>query len=248
MLQPSKFESPVLVTSSKDTEAELLGRFHYITLVRNRPRTVGTWRVTTTSQLIADRVAQLLGGHVERNPRRNQFEILTTSSTVEVLLSGPDALYIRWQRDDRSTCDGVIPADRHPCRCPVAVEQRRAAAKQGDGCQPRAEVRFHFRDDQLVGVFGLASGDWSFVELVATAQAALSSRDAGGLVRAQLELRRSLHTLHSGMVLPYTRPVLTVLSDYRSTALVNESHDPTGTAPIASAFERGRFSGVGQVG
>jgi hypothetical protein len=77
----------------------------------------------------------------------------------------------------------------------------------------------------MAGVFGLASDDWSFVELIATAQVALSSRDAGCLVRAQLELRRSLHTFHSGMVLPYTRPVLVVLSDYRSTALVNESHD-----------------------
>jgi hypothetical protein len=153
-------------------------------------------------------------------------------------LSGPNALYIDWQRGDRRTCDGATEADHQPCICPVAVEQRRAAAKQGYGCQPRAEVRFHFRDDQMAGVFGLASDDWSFVEPIAMAQAALSSREAERPVRAQLELRRSRHTLHSGMVLPYTRPVLMVLSDYRSTALVNESHDRTGTAPMPSACER----------
>jgi hypothetical protein len=50
MLQPSRFESLVLAMSSIDAEAELLGRFHYVTLVRNRPRTLGTWRVATTSR------------------------------------------------------------------------------------------------------------------------------------------------------------------------------------------------------
>jgi hypothetical protein len=58
----------------------------------------------------------------------------------------------------------------------------------------------------------LVSEDWSFVELVATAQATLSSWKAGRPVRALLELRRSLHTLHSGVLLPYTRPVIKLLS------------------------------------
>lgn len=51
-----------------------------------------------------------------------------------------------------------------------------------------------FRDDQMAGVFALVSDDWSFVEPIATAQPALSSRKAGRPVRALLELRRSLHT------------------------------------------------------
>jgi hypothetical protein len=222
MLQPSKFETPVFIGSSRDAESELVGRFHYTTLVRNRPRSLDTWRVATTSQLIADRVAQLLGGEIQQDPRRNQIEILTTSSTVGILLSGPDALSIGWQRDDRSTCDGVTQADRQPCLCPVALEQRRAAAKQGYGCRPRAEIRFRFRADQIAGLFGLVSDDWSFVELIATAQAAVSRRKAGRPIRALLELRRSLHTLHSGMVLPYTHPLIMLPSDYRPTALVND--------------------------
>ena len=114
MLQPSKFETPVLIGRSRDAEAELVGRFHYTTLVRNRPRTLDTWRVATTSQLTADRVAQLLGGEIQQDPRRNQIEILTTSSTVGILLSGPDALYIGWQRDDRSICDGVPKPTANP--------------------------------------------------------------------------------------------------------------------------------------
>jgi hypothetical protein len=64
----------------------------------------------------------------------------------------------------------------------------------------------------MAGVSGFVSDDWSFVELIATAQATLSSRKAGRPVRALLELRRSLHTLQCGVVLPYTRPVIKLLS------------------------------------
>jgi hypothetical protein len=213
MLQPSKFESPVFTASCKGTEAGTAGRFHNTKMVCNRPRTLHTWRVVTTSQLTADRVAQLLGGHVEQGPRKDEIDILTTSSAVGILLSGANALYIDWQRDDGSTCDGVADFNRQPCICLVALEQRRAAAKLGYGCRPRAALRFRFRDYQMAGVFGFVSDDWSFVELIATAQATLSSRNAGRPVRALLELRRSLHTLHSGVVLPYTRPVIMLLSD-----------------------------------
>jgi hypothetical protein len=210
MLQPSKFESPVF-TASRGTEAGTVGRFHYTRVVRNCPRTLHKWRVVTTSQLTADRVAQLLGGHLEQRPRRDGIEILTTSSEVGILLSGANALYVDWQRDDGRTCDGVAEVNGQPCICPVALEQRRAAAKLGYGCRPRAAVRFRFRDDQMAGVFGFVSDDWSFVELIAMAQATLSSRKARRPVRALLELRRSLHTLQSGVVLPYTRPVIKLL-------------------------------------
>jgi hypothetical protein len=90
-------------------------------LVRNRPRTLDTWRVVTTSQLAADRVAQLLGGHIEQDPRTDCIEILTISSAVGILLSGPNALYIDWQRDDRRACDDVTEGDRQPCICPGSV-------------------------------------------------------------------------------------------------------------------------------
>jgi hypothetical protein len=76
MLQPSKFESPVFTASCKGTEVGTVGRFHYTKVVRNRPHTLHTWRVVTTSQLTADRVAQLLGGHVEQGHTRDGIEIL----------------------------------------------------------------------------------------------------------------------------------------------------------------------------
>jgi hypothetical protein len=196
-------------------EAELIGRFHYTALIHNRPRTLGTWRVTT-SPLTADCVARLLGGHVQQTSTGGVAEIMTTSSTIGILLAGPGALYIGWQRTDRSTCDGATQDDCQPCICPADFAQRRAAAKQGYGCRPHAEVRFRLQHGQTAGVFAIASEDWSFVELVTTIQAALSSRETRRPVKAQVGLQRTLHTLCDGTVLPYTRPDIRILGDHHS--------------------------------
>jgi hypothetical protein len=222
MSLPLQAESPVLVTSIKVGEVELVGRLHYVAVVRNRPRTLGTWRVTTESPRAADRIAQVLGGHIQQDSTAGLAEILTTSSTIDILLTESTALYIGWQRDDKNTCDGITRDDRQVCVCPADHELRRAAAKQGRGCRPRAKVLFRLLNDQAVGVLEFVNDDWSFVELVSATQAVLSSREGRGPIRAQLGLRRSLHTLPSGMVLPYTRPVITLFGDHRWSSPVSE--------------------------
>jgi hypothetical protein len=215
MSLPLQAKSPLLVTNIKDCEVELVGRLHHVAVVRNRPHTLGTWRVTTERPRTADRIAQVLGGYIQQDPTADVAEILTTSSTIDILLTESTALSICWQRDDKNTCDGITRDDRQVCICPADHELRRAAAKQGRGCRPRAKVVFRLLDDQAVGVLEFVNDDWSFVELVSATQAVLSSREGKGLVGAQLGLRRSLHTLPSGMVLPYTRPVITLLGDHR---------------------------------
>lgn len=205
MLQPIQAESPVLIRSIED-EVELVGGLQYVALVRNRPRTLGTWRVATKGPRTADRIARLLGGHVQEDSTGDLAEVLTTSSTIDILLMGPNALHIGWQRDDRNACDDGTQGDHWGCICPADFELRRAAAKQGRGCRPRAEIRFRLQKDQMVGVLGFVSDDWSFVELVTTTQAILSGGEGRGPVRAQLGLRRSLHTLRSGIVLPTPAP------------------------------------------
>jgi hypothetical protein len=222
MSLPLQAESPVLVTTIDVGEVELVGRLHHVAVVRNRPRTLGTWSVTTESPRIADRIAQVLGGHIQQYPTADLAEILTTLSTIDILLSESTSLYIGWQRDDKNTCDGITQHDRQVCICPADRELRRAAAKQGRGCRPRAKVLFRLLDDQAVGVLEFVNDDWSFVELISAAQAVLSSRGGRGPVRAQLGLRRSLHTLPSGMVLPYTRPVIKLLGDHRWSSPVSE--------------------------
>jgi hypothetical protein len=209
----AEISSEGLLPGAAQAKAELVGRFHYIMLVRNRPRTLGAWRVTTTSPFTADRVAQLLGGDVQQDSTSGLAEILTPSSTVDILLAGPGALDIGWQRTDGSICDSATQDGPQLCICPLDLVQRRAAASQGHGCRPRAAVRFRLQDDQPAGAFDLVSEDWSFVELVTMTQAALSSRETGRPVMARIDLQRSVHTLSGGIVLPYTRPVIRLLAD-----------------------------------
>jgi hypothetical protein len=188
----------------------LAGSLDYATMVRNRPRTLDTWRVTATSRRIADRVVQLLGGRVQQDLTSGLVEILTTSPTVDILLTGPAALRVHWQ-DGGAHCDGVTQGDGRPCACLPGPAQRRAAGKQGRGCRPCAELRFRLSSRPRLGTFSFACEDWSFVELAARLQAALRGRPLGEPARALLGLQRSLHTLRSGIVLPYTHPVLTLL-------------------------------------
>jgi hypothetical protein len=155
MSLPLQAKSPVLVTNIKDGEVELVGRLHHVAVVRNRPRTLGTWRATTESPRTADRIAQVLGGHIQQDHPVDLAEILTTSSTIDILLTEPTALYIGWQRDDKNTCDGITQDGRQVCICPADPELRRAAAKQGRGCRPRAKVLFRFLDDPGVGYSNL---------------------------------------------------------------------------------------------
>jgi hypothetical protein len=199
----------------------LAGSLDYATMVRNRPRTLGTWRVTTSSRRTADRVVQLLGGCVQQDPTSGLVEVLTTSPTVDILLTGPAALRIHWQHAV-SRCDGVTQGDGRPCVCPSGLARRRAAGKQGRGCRPCAELRFRLTSRPRLGTFSFACEDWSFVELVARIQAALRGRPPDEPARARLGLQRSLHTLRSGIVLPYTRPVITLLGDHGPASTVRD--------------------------
>jgi hypothetical protein len=175
-------------------------------MVRNRPRTLGTWRVTTTSLLTAERVAQLLGGHARQDPTTGRAEVLTTASTVSILLTRPENLDVGWQRSAHGTCDGLVQDDGQPCACPAGLAARRAAAKRGDGCRPRVEVRFLLGDDPAAGVFAFASQDWSFVELAGTLRDVLDGSTVP--VRARLGLERTLHRLRSGRELACTRQTI----------------------------------------
>jgi hypothetical protein len=66
MSLPLQAESPVLVTNIKDGEVELVGRLHHVAVVRNRPRTLGTWRVTTEPESTSAGFVVAGGGPVDR--------------------------------------------------------------------------------------------------------------------------------------------------------------------------------------
>jgi hypothetical protein len=126
MSLPLQAKSPVLVTNIKDGEVELVGRLHHVAVVRNRPRTLGTWRVTTESPRTADRIAQVLGGHIQQDPTADPAEILTTSSTIDILLTESTALYI-----------GCSAMTRTPATALLKMTARSASAQQTMSCAGR---------------------------------------------------------------------------------------------------------------
>jgi len=73
-------------------EAELVGLFQYGDLLRNRPRTLATWRVIAPRGCTVDRIAQLLGGDPQHDHKSGQAEVITESAAVGILLSGAGAL------------------------------------------------------------------------------------------------------------------------------------------------------------
>lgn len=203
---PPDDEAPAFAASTPDAHGRIAGRFRATAMARNRPRTLGSWRVTTTSLLTAARVARLLGGHARQDPTTGRAEVLTTAATVGILLTRPEDLDVGWQRSARGTCDGLAQDDGQPCACPASLAARRAAAKRGHGCRPRVEVRFLLGDDPAAGVFAFASEDWSFVELAGKLRGVLDGSTVP--VRARLGLVRTLHRLRSGRDLACTRPVI----------------------------------------
>jgi hypothetical protein len=189
---------------------EIVGRFRYSTLLRSRPRTLATWCVTAESAEITDRIAQLLGGRPHYDPISGHAELITASWAIDILLPGLHALRVGWQGIDKHNCNGAVRDDGCPCACPPSLGHRRSEAKQGRGCQPRAEIRFQLVVDPALGLFTLLCDDWSFVETAINLQEALRGTNHSP-VTAQLELLRTLHQLRSGRTLTYTRPMITLI-------------------------------------
>jgi hypothetical protein len=213
---PSEDELAGLATNAVDAAADIIGCFFYTTLIRNRPRTLTTWRVTATGAGIARRIAQLLGGHPQRSPGDNGVEVITASTAVDVLLD-LHMLSIRWQSSGEQTCDGAVRSNGHSCVCPRNLAQRRAAAKHGEGCKPGVSICFRLLSDPALGMFGLLSEDWSFAETVIDTRAALE-RMLKLPTTARLDLLRTQQTLPSGRALAYTRPALTLLGSTAASA------------------------------
>jgi len=192
------------------TDAGLVGRFQHGALLGHRPRTLATWLVTATSPSVVDRIAQVLGGHPQRDPITGHAEVVTASTTVDILLPGLHAIRVGWQGIDRRACDGTSREDGRSCICPSAIAHRRSEARLGHGCQPRAEIIFRLVEDPALGAFTLLGDDWSFVETAIDLQAALRGINQPPAT-ARLGLLRTLHKLRSGRALTYTHPVITLV-------------------------------------
>jgi hypothetical protein len=191
--------------------AQAIGRFGFGLLRNGRPGTLSTWRISVRTPEIVARVAMLFGGMPSATIDADKYawQVITEAVTVDVVLSGPRALRVRWRRDGCGRrCDGPEQSKRAECSCASLglLADRKAAARQGDGCVPNIEMFFRLRHDPALGLFAFVSGNWSFAEQAIMAKAALGR--LAGPTRVQLGLKQTCYTLHGGREVNYTRPTL----------------------------------------
>jgi len=173
---------------------QVAGRFHYATLLRNRPEVLATWRIASNLPLVLDHIAEQLGGS-PRYVGGDTWSVTTTSIAVDILLTDPGALRLLWHRDARHSCDGRTQyryTTQRPCACPSTLEERRMATRQGRGCEPQVDMLFRLLQDPTLGAFCFTSGRWSFaVEAIEALQALRTHRRQA---HARLNLQRVSHT------------------------------------------------------
>lgn len=210
--QPMVLHRSTLALELDRTDADqVAGRFHYATLLRNRPEVLATWRIASNLPLVLDHIAEQLGGS-PRHVGGDTWSVTTTSIAVDILLTDPGALRLRWHRDTRHSCDGRTQCrytTQRPCACPSTLEERRMATRQGRGCEPQVDMLFRLLQDPTLGAFCFTSGRWSFAEEAIEALQAL--RTHRRQAHARLNLQRVSYILASGQRISCTRPTVTVL-------------------------------------
>lgn len=210
--------SAVFVTNTDNDNTGVIGRFHYATVLRNRPQVLTTWRVTSDDLPVLDRVAELLGG-TSRPADQKAFEIITRTSTVDVLFASHRAVQVRWSHNRPAhICNGATQQDgqtKRRCMCPSSFAERKVAARRGVACHPHVEVWFRLAQRPTLGIFAFTSGNWLFTEECMNVCETL--RGLNRVANAQLDLTGASAMLRSGRLVTCTRPTLTVLDIPRLT-------------------------------
>jgi hypothetical protein len=190
-----------------------VGSFRYGGVFNRRPRVFGTWLVTSSDASILGRVAELLGGTLpdSHEPDHDPY-VLTGAVEVDVLLPGLTTLEVGWCRAPGHVCDGCVQQDQRgsrPCDCPPNLDDRRAAARAGHGCRPRALVCFRLLQDPELGTFTFGTGNRAFVEQASRALASPWTDPRS--TRARLSIQKTPHRLRSGASVAHTWPALVLL-------------------------------------
>jgi hypothetical protein len=194
-----------------------------------RPEKLDRFRITSASQPLIERIAELYGGEAQSwdNHGSPQFEVITTTTRLPVLVPPqPVSQYFeQWSGGGcQRRCDGVteLLKDR-PCVCGPDPEDR--------ACKPTTRLNVVLRDVAGIGVFRLEShGYYSATELPEVAE--FLAR-AGGYIPAWLSLEQRT-VVRDGKTRRWMVPILEV--DVTPSQLLSGNGSVTkeiGTAPAA---------------
>jgi hypothetical protein len=191
---------------------------------RKKPVSLAKWRVLAAGEDTAKGIAELMGGEpsLKFPEKEHDFEILTTSDAVEIVLSGADAIedkFMQWGPNGLPVheCDGIrslMQDDRGElCGCTGTLKERKAKSRAGKAPGPNIVVSFRLAGlGYELGMGRWIATAWQFAETVHDVKDALDDVDGEALVRLEIEHRE--FTTDDGELVKYKVPVLTVLGAY----------------------------------
>ncbi|WP_052844996.1 hypothetical protein [Streptomyces sp. NRRL S-31] len=197
---------------------------------RKKPVSLAKFRVLAAGEETAKGIAELMGGTPsEKFPEKDHnFEILTDASSVEIVISGADAIedkFMQWGPNGLPIheCDGrlsLMPDDKgEPCGCTGTLKERKAKSRAGKGAGPNIIVSFRLAGlGYELGMGRWIATSWQFAETVHDVKDALDDVDGEALCR--LEIVQEEFEL-DGELIKYKKPVITVLGSY-SDAIAEE--------------------------
>jgi hypothetical protein len=168
---------------------------------------MGTWCAIVSDMKVAERLAEHFDGETRPTGEPSRIEVTVGVTEISILLAGANAVRLTWHRGESPGCDGASRTG-HRCLCLASFQARRRAIRQGRGCEPRVRLEFRLLDAPTLGLFEFLSGDWSVAEEIGVIADRLPQD--GGLIRAQLGLRRTSVALSSGQVVLVTRAAIVV--------------------------------------
>lgn len=208
--------------TSGTRSSDVVGRFRSGHQINKRPISLKEWRVTTGDPEVADEVLAELGGEevgTWETPGEDNLEVFTTSDSVEVILSGADAIDARmvvWAKGQKRivVCGNeVYDTEGGPFECEEGGYRTRAEHdEQGHVCEPLIKVRFRLASNPDLGIFEFQSGAWSLVQQVGYIYSDIN-KNGGGAVTATLHLE-PVEFESGGQKRKFTKPVVTVTGEY----------------------------------
>lgn len=223
-LDQSIFNNPDAKEKPEFARPEYAFQFRTGMQIKKKPVSLAKWRVLAAGQDNANAIAELMGGAATEfdATKEHDYEVLTDSPSVEIVLSGADAIddkFIWWGPNGLPIheCDGTVSLlqdDRgEPCGCSGTLKERKDKARKGKGPGPGIVTTFRLAGlGYELGVGKWIATSWQFAETVFKIKDALDAVDGEALCR--LEIVQEEFTTDDGELIKYKKPVLTVLGSY----------------------------------
>lgn len=204
--------------------SDVVGRFRSGTQINKRPMSLQEWRVTTGDPDVATAIIDLMGSKNDdpaqewETAGEDNLEVFTETPRIRIIIPSAKSLrqemILRGLKGIIRKCDGVEQTDTanagKPCECPQSYAERKAASKDGSGCDPEVVLFFKLFDNPDLGAFKFRTGSWSFVRDLARDDVTGKLEGLGGPAEAWLGLEL-VEFESNGQARKFTKPTLDII-------------------------------------